>query len=149
MARWPAEFGPVWSHNMHSFSCLPPTVVMASPPPPLWKSGMALTWNVLKCKILWSLLSLGFNFWLTTDICLAVLQGYMLFCPDISDKFPKRKGGMRKRIIGIQAGACDFLIFFFFLYLYSHVVQPLQSLLILVQVVSLVVVPYLTFVIMK
>lgn len=36
-----------------------------------------------------------------------------------------------------------------FLYLYSHVVQPLQSLLILVQVVSLVVVPYLTFVIMK
>lgn len=37
----------------------------------------------------------------------------------------------------------------FFLYLYSHVVQPLQSLLILVQVVSLVVVPYLTFVIMK
>lgn len=47
-------------------------------------------------------------------------------------------------------GAWDFLIFFFFfLYLYSHVVQPLQSLLILVQVVSLVVVPYLTFVIMK
>lgn len=43
-----------------------------------------------------------------------------------------------------------FLLFvFFFLYLYSHVVQPLQSLLILVQVVSLVVVPYLTFVIMK
>lgn len=44
-------------------------------------------------------------------------------------------------------GLLDF--FFFFLYLYSHVVQPLQSLLILVQVVSLVVVPYLTFVIMK
>lgn len=42
-----------------------------------------------------------------------------------------------------------FLIYPLFLYLYSHVVQPLQSLLILVQVVSLVVVPYLTFVIMK
>lgn len=45
-------------------------------------------------------------------------------------------------------GAWDF-DFSSFLYLYSHVVQPLQSLLILVQVVSLVVVPYLTFVIMK
>lgn len=51
--------------------------------------------------------------------------------------------------IYIQTGSGTYWFFFFFLYLYSHVVQPLQSLLILVQVVSLVVVPYLTFVIMK
>lgn len=51
-------------------------------------------------------------------------------------------------VFKLGLGPFDFFSLLF-LYLYSHVVQPLQSLLILVQVVSLVVVPYLTFVIMK
>jgi len=78
-----------------------------------------------------------------------------LVCPHVSDRWwIQGRRGMTKCIIGIQTRPWDFLIFllflnFLFLYLYSHVVQPLQSLLILVQVVSLVVVPYLTFVIMK
>lgn len=55
---------------------------------------------------------------------------------------------MINRLLVIKLGL-ELNFFFLALNLYSHVIQPLQSLLILVQVVSLVVLPYLTFVIMK
>lgn len=59
------------------------------------------------------------------------------------------EGGMANALLVFNMGLGLLDFSFLFLYLYSHVAQPLQSLSILVQVVSLVVVPYLTFVIMK